>query len=476
MSELKKKLKSYAALSAGILIAGTKVVKSQIKYTDVNPDNKVRGNSFALDLDQDGNNDMVMAQYYYQSYYYDYVTMTTTYFAHNKVEAFNYGGSTVQFVNTGGGNFYGAQLDSGTTVGPVNSFTPFSFANLGSSTDSISDPSYAWRDKVVDKYLGVRLISTDTFYGWVRLDYDTASTSFTIKDYALEMTAKKPIVLRDASFVYDTAFTIGENPLNGAVVGTVKSKLVDTFRIVFGNTGNAFAIDNMGEITVNDSSAVDFETNPVFSLRVAGNSGFNEDTANVTINLTDFADEIPPVIANQTFTVNENAPNGTIVDTVIATDDSTLTYSIVAGNTGSTFAIDSNNGEIMVNDSTLLDFETTPSFSLTVNVNDGTYDRQATITINLINVFETGIKEISGGIRFSLYPNPVGDDRKVQISFPSLISTVKVNIMDISGKVISTYKNIKGNKVLDLSGLTAGVYFVRVDEGINVSVKKIILK
>ena len=68
----------------------------------------------------------------------------------------------------------------------------------------------------------------------------------------------------------------------------------------------------------------------------------------------------------------ENAATGTSVGTVIATDDDTddeLSYSITSGNTGDVFDIGETTGAITV--SGALDHETTGSYTLTVEVDDG---------------------------------------------------------------------------------------------------------
>ncbi len=79
-----------------------------------------------------------------------------------------------------------------------------------------------------------------------------------------------------------------------------------------------------------------------------------------------------PVVNNQSFSVNENSPNGTAVGTVVASDPNgdTLSYSITAGNTSGAFAINASTGALTVANSAVLDYETTPSFSLTVRVVD----------------------------------------------------------------------------------------------------------
>ena len=62
-----------------------------------------------------------------------------------------------------------------------------------------------------------------------------------------------------------------------------------------------------------------------------------------------------------------------ILGTVEASDPDgdTLTYVIVSGNDAEGFSLDSNSGELTVSTSSALDFETTPTFSLLIEVSDG---------------------------------------------------------------------------------------------------------
>lgn len=99
-----------------------------------------------------------------------------------------------------------------------------------------------------------------------------------------------------------------------------------------------------------------------------------------------------PVVNAATFALAENSANGTNVGTVSFSDpDSgqTATFSITAGNIGNAFTINPTSGQITVISSAALNFETTPSFSLTVQVTDnGTpqLSGSATITVNLTDV------------------------------------------------------------------------------------------
>ena len=77
----------------------------------------------------------------------------------------------------------------------------------------------------------------------------------------------------------------------------------------------------------------------------------------------------PPVVtAGQSFSVAENTANGTAVGTVVATDpdvgQTLQNWQITGGNTGGAFAINATTGQITVANSTALDREATPRFTL----------------------------------------------------------------------------------------------------------------
>ncbi|HEY3488034.1 MAG TPA: cadherin repeat domain-containing protein, partial [Gammaproteobacteria bacterium] len=58
---------------------------------------------------------------------------------------------------------------------------------------------------------------------------------------------------------------------------------------------------------------------------------------------------------------------------------------------GGAFAINASSGAITVANSVAVDFETTPSFALTIEVSDGALTDTATVTVNLNNLPDTGI-------------------------------------------------------------------------------------
>jgi VCBS repeat-containing protein len=173
---------------------------------------------------------------------------------------------------------------------------------------------------------------------------------------------------------------------------TVTWSIVET-QTLWKNTG--------GDIFVNDATAINSSplTTFTFTLKLLDNGTTNgvpdPKFTNYTITLNEFNDV--PVISPQAFNVNENSVNGTVVGAVVATDVNTRqskTYSIVSGNTGGAFSINASNGNIVVTNSTLLNYETTTSFPLVIKVTDnGTVplSAQATVTINVKDINEAPV-------------------------------------------------------------------------------------
>lgn len=109
--------------------------------------------------------------------------------------------------------------------------------------------------------------------------------------------------------------------------------------------------------------------------------------------------------------IAENSPNTTIVGKVTARDldvADTLTYSIIGGTGAGVFSINSSTGVITVTNSSLLDYETTTSYTLNVQVSDnGTPVRSDSemLTISVINIPENTAPVIPATGPFSVAEN-----------------------------------------------------------------------
>ncbi|MCA9078963.1 MAG: cadherin domain-containing protein [Planctomycetaceae bacterium] len=211
-----------------------------------------------------------------------------------------------------------------------------------------------------------------------------AAANGEVEDYQVEILSifNRPPVLPAAFFSLD------ENSPNGTPVGTVFATDPDpgqtiTYSIIGGNFGGAFQIDPLtGEITVAATEWVDYEIRPTFELQVKATDSGNPKlfgTATVTVSLNNLIDA-------PSFLVREQER----VDFRVGKVPSSLSvpplgYSIVNGNDGNTFRIDSE-GILIVNDNTLLDFESHPVFELEVTVIDGNSSvEQVFVTVKVLD-------------------------------------------------------------------------------------------
>jgi VCBS repeat-containing protein len=198
-----------------------------------------------------------------------------------------------------------------------------------------------------------------------------------------------------------TNSSVSENLPTGTAVGDFSTTDVDagdthTYALVAGagSTDNA-SFQIVGN-QLQTNAVFDFETKSVYSIRVqtkdASNATFEKQ---FNINITDANDA--PAVNPSTFAINENSANGSAVGTATYNDpDAGQTHvcAITAGNTGGAFAINASTCAITVANSAALDFETNPTFALTVQVTDnGTPNLSGsnTVTVNLNNVNEAPV-------------------------------------------------------------------------------------
>ncbi len=215
--------------------------------------------------------------------------------------------------------------------------------------------------------------------------------------------------------IFLSSINIAENAGVNAVVGMLSNTDTGgmyTYTLVDGDGDADNGSFNILGTTLRLTASADYETLAIippqttrsranYSVRINVSDGTHDFAKEFTISLDDVNEA--PTARDDAFSVAESSANGTPVGTVLATDpdpvqnpsftylpnvNSTLTYAITGGNTGSVFAIDPTTGEITVADA--LDYETTPSYSLVVTVTDrGRTSRlsdTATLTITVTDV------------------------------------------------------------------------------------------
>lgn len=247
------------------------------------------------------------------------------------------------------------------------------------------------------------------------LDFESQSSySLTVQvgNQALSDTALVTINLTDvneAPVVTNQSFDVAENSAPGTVVGTVSASDEDagavlTYAITDGNDQSLFVIDaSTGAISVAEGAVLDYEASAQHELTISVSDGQLGATATATVHVADVNEA--PTISDAAFALEENSPGGTPVGTVSAADPdqgAVLTYAITSGNDAGQFAIDPQTGAITVADGAALNFESTASYELTVQVSDGLLAAQAAVTIDLIDVAEgTSLPSADNALRLA---------------------------------------------------------------------------
>ncbi len=177
--------------------------------------------------------------------------------------------------------------------------------------------------------------------------------------------------------------SIAEDASVGDIVGTVSAVDINGDGLTYRLSDDAdglFSIDpNTGEITL--AGALDYETADSHSVTVDVFDGELTTQKTFTINVGDINEAVHSVALDNA-SIGEDAALGDVVGTVSAVDPDgdTLTYTLTDDADGM-FTIDPDTGEIKVAGE--LDYETTDSYTVTVDVSDGTYVAEETFTINI---------------------------------------------------------------------------------------------
>lgn len=169
-----------------------------------------------------------------------------------------------------------------------------------------------------------------------------------------------------------------------------------------------------------------------------------------------------PVIETLEFTVEENSPVGTVIGTVTASDEDAdaLTFSLVSGNTNEAFAIDVATGELTVQTESALDYETTPTYDLEVEVSDGLGSQQAFVTVNLSDVDDAVLGLESDPGLFRIFPNPAKDILHIE-GLTEGMQPTNVQIISLSGQLVMK-RRLGKDAIVDIGSLKPGIYVLKL--------------
>jgi len=168
---------------------------------------------------------------------------------------------------------------------------------------------------------------------------------------------------------------------------------------VSGTDASFFEVDATG-LYLKANTALNYEAKTSYNVTVNVDDstvGSTPDaTTNFTLNVTN-VNEAPSITA-ATFSIEENSSFNTLIGQVVVKDpdaNDKITFGITSGNADvngngkNPFAINSNTGEIKVNDPSDLNFEKNPIFNLGITATDaGGLTAQSIFAVNLKNVVE----------------------------------------------------------------------------------------
>tara|TARA_B110000211_G_scaffold181718_1_gene205692 strand:+ start:1100 stop:1537 length:438 start_codon:yes stop_codon:yes gene_type:complete len=130
---------------------------------------------------------------------------------------------------------------------------------------------------------------------------------------------------------------------------------------------------------------------------------------------------------------------------------------IASGNDAEGFSLDNESGELTVSTSSALDFETTPTFNLGIEVSDGSLSDLAIFTISLTDVEEDEEEEETLSLADAsamIYPNPSNGIVNIK-----MVALKEATIYNLSSKRIMRSTDNR----LDVSALSEGVYTIKLE-------------
>ncbi|KAK7101636.1 hypothetical protein V1264_019985 [Littorina saxatilis] len=236
------------------------------------------------------------------------------------------------------------------------------------------------------------------------LDYETASSLAVVISVADQGTTPRTTSVYLTVTVTDVNDYAPVFPVTSLAANVAEDKTVgDTVITVTATDSDGsdiitYSLDDTTKLQVDPASGVvtlktpfDFETVQTYTVNVLATDSNTVDatktsTVLLTLTITDVNDN-SPVFNPSVYaaSVDENNANGVTVTTVTASDADTadtIAYSIVNGNTNNVFRVDGGAGHIIVDDNSFLDYETNPTFTLTVRAEDGR-GKSADVVVNI---------------------------------------------------------------------------------------------
>ena len=304
-------------------------------------------------------------------------------------------------------------------------------------------------------------ISGDSLLNKVVFDFETTPSynlTLTVTDLG-DLTATLNAVIRVIDSDFENAPTglalsansLAENTPVGSFIGTLSAMDSDVGDVLTYSVSDNTHFEISGDSLLN-KVVFDFETTPSYDLTLTVTDLGGLTATLDTVILVTNENESPTALTLSADSLAENTPVGSLIGTLSATDQDVgdmLTYS-VSDNTN--FEI---SGDSLLN-KVVFDFETTPSYDLTLTVTDlGGLTATLEVTITVTD-------DVTNSPLFSIYPNPVLDH--LTVVSDKTIQTPVVSIYSVNGRLVEGFTyTVSGNELtLKVVPLKTGLYLLKI--------------
>jgi hypothetical protein len=94
--------------------------------------------------------------------------------------------------------------------------------------------------------------------------------------------------------------------------------------------------------------------------------------------------------------------------------------------------------------------------------------------VRIYQEFTASLFEIDNLLNIKLFPNPVND--KLNIEFSSLLGEIKGTVYSLTGQKIQVFIQNSVDKTIEISDLSEGIYFLKLETEKGISTHKIVKK
>ena len=488
---LQKKLKNYS-LTAGAMIAAGVSADAQVQYSGEINHSMVTNDTYNIDLDGDGVDDFEM--------------QLNTYYSSS-----SFSGDIDRLVdgNNWMGTGFASALSSGVAVNsssaidwePSDNNWDLGFFYPGGSSVSGNFPGAG------DKFIGVKFdISGTTHYGWIRVNLAADAQSMTIVDWAYNQTAGAEILTGDiggatpptcsginVDNISQTSSDVHVTPgADGDLyyVLVLETDAAPTATEVIAGTGSggataitagSMAVTNGNEATVNITGLtanINYTAYLVLDDGVVKTLSTVYDTDFSTLATIPGCSGISVNNISQTSSDIHATPDadGNLYHVILLETDAAPTATEVIAGTGSggVTAITAGNMVVISGNEATINLT-----GLTLNTNYTAYlvlDDGVVKTLSA--VYDTDFSTLNIGVtklnadNLNISPNPSTGVVKIDYNTNQNLNII---INDITGRVVLQKTINSFNNSIDLSSYGKGIYNIKINNGISIVNKKIII-